>query len=262
MGGRFHAGLASADFSHLLLDSRKLIFPDDSVFFALLGRRNGHAYINELYQKGLRNFVVSQDAGYDAPDANFLIVDDTLAALQLLAAHHRSLFSFPVIGITGSNGKTIIKEWINQLVSDHYQVVRSPRSYNSQTGVPLSTWQIEATHELGIFEAGISHPGEMEKLERIIQPTIGIFANIGPAHSEGFISIAAKAAEKALLFRHSKLIIFCRDHMEVVTAIKNMEHDPNASFFTWGTSNDSTLQIVDIIQEGSSTSIHGIYKNL
>jgi alanine racemase len=260
-GGRFHAGNASTDFSHLLLDSRKLIYPADSLFFALNARRNGHAYINELYSKGVRNFVVSQETGYHAPDANFLIVDDTLTALQALAAHHRAKFTYPVIGITGSNGKTIIKEWLNQLLGDRYKVVRSPRSYNSQTGVPLSTWQMEAGHELGIFEAGISHPGEMQRLEKMIRPDIGIYANIGPAHDEGFDSMEAKAAEKAKLFRHSELIIYCQDHQHVAEAISKMEHVTGASFFTWGRASDTTLQVVDIIHESSATSINAVYNN-
>jgi len=260
-GGRFHAGNAPTAFSHLLLDSRKLIYPADSLFFALKARRDGHAYINELYRKGVRNFVVSQETGYDAPEANFLVVDDTLRALQALAAHHRALFSYPVIGITGSNGKTIIKEWLNQLLADRYKIVRSPRSYNSQTGVPLSTWQMEATHELGIFEAGISHPGEMDRLEKIIRPNIGVYANIGPAHDEGFDSIETKAAEKAKLFRHCELIIYCSDHQHVADAITNMDHVGSATFFTWGCAPNSVLQILDVIHERSSTVIRALYKN-
>ncbi|HSB93725.1 MAG TPA: bifunctional UDP-N-acetylmuramoyl-tripeptide:D-alanyl-D-alanine ligase/alanine racemase, partial [Flavitalea sp.] len=259
VGGRFHPGDAPTGFSHLLLDSRKLIYPSDSVFFALKARRDGHSYIDELYAKGLRNFVVSQESGFNAPDANLLIVDDTLSALQSLAAYHRGLFTYPVIGITGSNGKTIIKEWLNQLLGDRYKIVRSPRSYNSQTGVPLSTWQMEASHDLGIFEAGISHPGEMEKLEKIIRPNIGVYANIGPAHDEGFDSIGLKAAEKAKLFRHSELIIYCSDHQFVVDAIKAMDHVHNAKFMTWGRSENSTLRVLDIDYESSATVIHAAF---
>lgn len=187
---------------HLLLDSRKAFLPTTSLFFALLSsRRNGHDFIGELYQKGVRSFVVSQPVDTSVfTDANFIQVSDTLAALQQLAAYHRSRFSIPVIGITGSNGKTIVKEWLFQLLQPDYVIVRSPKSYNSQIGVPLSIWQLRSQHTLAIFEAGISLPGEMEKLAAIIKPTIGLFTNIGDAHSEGFISQAEKEKEKRKLF--------------------------------------------------------------
>lgn len=191
---------------HLLLDSRKVFSPATSLFFALIGfRRNGHDFIPELYKKGVRGFVVSEKINGELyPDANILKVKDTLSALQQLASYHRSQFSIPVIGITGSNGKTIVKEWLYQLLHPEYNIVRSPKSYNSQIGVPLSVWQMNEHHTLAIFEAGISKPGEMDKLERIIRPTIGIFTNIGEAHSEGFESKEQKEAEKRILFRHSK----------------------------------------------------------
>lgn len=190
---------------HLLLDSRKVYSPSSSLFFALPGlRRDGHTYISELYKKGVRNFVVSQQVDHSLfPGANFLNVDDTLAALQQLAAWHRTQFSIPVIGITGSNGKTIVKEWLYQLLHLDYNIVRSPRSYNSQIGVPLSVWQMNKQHTLGIFEAGISQPGEMERLEKVIQPTIGILTNIGEAHSSGFTSAEEKEKEKRKLFKSS-----------------------------------------------------------
>ncbi|MBC7948305.1 MAG: alanine racemase [Chitinophagaceae bacterium] len=191
----------------LLLDSRKVHSPATSLFFALAGkRRDGHSYIEELYEKGIRSFVVS--ARIDTlsfPDAAFVTVPDTLKALQELAAFHRSRFEIPVIGITGSNGKTIVKEWLYQLLHHEYNIVRSPKSYNSQIGVPLSVWQMNEHHTLGIFEAGISRPGEMDKLERIIRPTIGILTNIGEAHSEGFTSLAHKESEKRILFRGAVL---------------------------------------------------------
>src|SRR5262249_31473053 len=158
---------------HLLLDSRKIYSPATSLFFALKGpRRDGHQFISELYDKGVKNFVVSArpDTSH-FPEANFVLVTDTLEALQRLAAYHRKQFNIPVVGITGSNGKTIVKEWLYQLLHEKYNIVRSPRSYNSQIGVPLSVWQINEHHELAIFEAGISEPGEMDKLEKIIQPT-------------------------------------------------------------------------------------------
>ena len=187
---------------HLLLDSRKAFLPTTSLFFALQSsRRNGHEFIGELYQKGVRSFVVSQSVDASVfTDANFIRVSDTLEALQQLAAYHRSRFSIPVIGITGSNGKTIVKEWLFQLLQPDYIIARSPKSYNSQIGVPLSVWQLRSQHTLAIFEAGISLPGEMEKLAAIIKPTIGLFTNIGDAHSEGFTSQTEKEKEKRKLF--------------------------------------------------------------
>ncbi len=191
----------------LLLDSRRVLSPPVSLFFALKGpRRDGHRFIGDLYKSGVRNFVVSDSVETSLyPEANFLFVPDTLSALQQLAASHRSQFKIPVIGITGSNGKTIVKEWLYQLLHPDFRIVRSPKSYNSQVGVPLSVWQMDEQHTLGIFEAGISQPGEMEKLEKIIQPTIGILTNIGEAHSEGFISPQQKEEEKRILFRHATL---------------------------------------------------------
>jgi Alr-MurF fusion protein len=193
---------------HLLLDSRKVYAPATSLFFALKGpRRDGHQFIGELYKKGIRNFVVSEKQENVWLDANFLLVDDTLSALQRLAAHHREHFSIPVIGITGSNGKTIVKEWLYQLLKEDEQIVRSPKSFNSQIGVPLSVWQMDDQHTLAIFEAGISMPGEMDKLERMIQPTIGVLTNIREAHSEGFRDSNEKFLEKIKLFTDANYII-------------------------------------------------------
>ncbi|MFM7645677.1 MAG: alanine racemase [Sphingomonadales bacterium] len=192
---------------HLLLDSRKAFLPASSLFFALRStRRDGHDFVGELYQKGVRSFVVSQsvDAAVFS-DANFIEVPDTLQALQQVAAYHRRQFSIPVIGITGSNGKTIVKEWLFQLLQPDHTIVRSPKSYNSQIGVPLSIWQMRPHHTLAIFEAGISLPGEMQKLTDMIEPTIGIFTNIGDAHSEGFRSQGEKEHEKRKLFRSAIL---------------------------------------------------------
>ena len=191
---------------YLVLDSRKIYAPANSLFFALKGpRRDGHLFIREVYKKGVRNFVVSKTPDTSAfPSANFIEVKDTLKALQDLAAYHRQQFNVPVIGITGSNGKTIVKEWLYQLLHPDYNIVRSPRSYNSQIGVPLSVWQMNEKHNLAIFEAGISQPGEMEKLENVIRPTIGVLTNIGEAHNEGFVSMEQKEAEKRILFRNAK----------------------------------------------------------
>src|ERR1700722_7277666 len=189
-GGEGAGGGAGGDdvIEHLLLDSRRLIFPATTLFIALRGpRRDGMAYLEELHRRGVRNFVVmdSIDTG-PLTESNVIRGEDTLSALQVLAAFHRAQFSIPVIAITGSNGKTVVKEWLNELLEADYSIVRSPKSYNSQTGVPLSVWQLGPGHELGIFEAGISRRGEMERLGAILKPTIGIFTNIGEAHSEGF----------------------------------------------------------------------------
>jgi Alr-MurF fusion protein len=241
--------------AHLLLDSRRLIFPASSLFIALKGpRRDGKGFVEELYRRGVRNFMV-QDRVVTAamPDANFILVKDTLAALQQLAAWHRKQFSIPVIGITGSNGKTIVKEWLNELLEADYHIVRSPKSYNSQTGVPLSVWQLQPAHELAIFEAGISRRAEMRKLEDIIQPTIGIFTNIGEAHSEGFSDIAEKAAEKLQLFDRAGVLIFCNDQPETMKAISLWRSQLAAGttgevaspkFFPWGHGADATLRIL------------------
>jgi len=236
------------DIEHLLLDSRRLIFPATSLFIALRGpRRDGRRFMEELYRRGVRNFMIEERtregaAGDPAeaamPDANIIVVPDTLMALQVLAAWHRRQFSIPVIGITGSNGKTTIKEWLNQLLAADYHIVRSPKSYNSQTGVPLSVWQLEPAHQLAIFEAGISRRGEMVRLEAIIRPTIGIFTNIGEAHSEGFDSLAEKAAEKLKLFEGADVLIYCNDQPETVKAVdtwvqgRTGAHIPQ--LFAWG----------------------------
>lgn len=201
------SGQSNLPIAHLLTDSRRVYEPSSALFFALKGpRRNGHDFIEDLYRKGVRAFVVSESINTGSfPEAVFFLVDDTLNALQQLTAHHRTQFSYPVIGITGSNGKTIVKEWLFQLLSPDYTIVRSPKSFNSQIGVPLSVWQMQLHHTLGIFEAGISTSGEMEKLEAIIKPTIGVFTGIGDAHSEGFESIAEKESEKRILFKNAVL---------------------------------------------------------
>lgn len=196
-------GCEDAQINWLLIDSRSLCFAEQTLFFAIKTQKNdGHKYVEELYRRGVRNFVVSevpfQMEGYRL--CNFLIVNDTLDALQTLAAYNRHQFTMPVVAITGSNGKTTVKEWLYQLLSPDFNVCRSPRSYNSQYGVPLSLWLINGHNDMAIIEAGISHSGEMAKLERIIRPTIGVFTNIGQAHQENFISMEEKYNEKMKLF--------------------------------------------------------------
>jgi alanine racemase len=199
-----------------LTDSRTLSFPGLTLFFAIKTKSNdGHKYIAELYHLRVRNFVVSRmTAEFRAmTNANFLVVGNVLKALQQLAAHHRKQFDLPVIGITGSNGKTIVKELLYQILHNEFHIVRSPRSYNSQLGVPLSVWQMDRKHSLGIFEAGISQPDEMENLRRVIAPTIGIFTNLGKAHQENFTSSAQKCLEKFSLFNDCECVIYNADDM-------------------------------------------------
>lgn len=232
---------------HLLLDSRKIYFPASSLFFAIKGpRRDGHQFIPELHNKGVRNFVISQAIDTDAfPDANFLFVTDTLAALQELAAHHRQQFNIPVIGITGSNGKTIVKEWLYQLLDEDYNIVRSPKSYNSQIGVPLSVWQMNEQHTLAIFEAGISEQGEMQRLEKMIRPTIGILTNIGEAHGEGFIDDDHKFREKLVLFKNCPKLIAKEISIEGRNDMIGMLGE-ELRVITWGPSEEADFSVREI----------------
>ena len=254
---------------HLLLDSRKLLFPATSLFFALNGpRRNGNSFIEDLYKKGVLNFVVDESKGIEEftqyTNANFLQVKDVLQALHILTAFHRKQFTLPVIGITGSNGKTIVKEWLYQLLSGSYNIVRSPKSYNSQVGVPLSVWQINEGHTLGIFEAGISQPSEMQRLEKIIEPTIGVFTNIGEAHSEGFLNICQKTNEKLKLFLHSDLLIYNADDPDINNAIStfanNVRNNGYFQLFSWSKNSNATLQIIGIVKNDASAIITANYQ--
>ncbi|MGA3014108.1 MAG: bifunctional UDP-N-acetylmuramoyl-tripeptide:D-alanyl-D-alanine ligase/alanine racemase [Bacteroidales bacterium] len=261
----------------ILIDSRRLIHPEATLFIALVTDRNdGHRYINELYRKGVRNFLVStlptqngttQETNYEnesvSQDANFILVKDTLNALQKLGAAHRSRFSIPVIGITGSNGKTIVKEWLFQLMNRDKKIVRSPKSFNSQIGVPLSVLNMDPASNLALFEAGISLPGEMEKLEVMIRPTIGIITNIGHAHDEGFRDLDQKAKEKLKLFVNSDTLIYCSDHAVIHNNVVNDSALENVRKFTWGREKGSDLHITDIKSTGlTETTIKGIYDEL
>jgi alanine racemase len=199
--------------SALLTDSRRVNNPAEGLFFALSGRRNGHEFVAEAYAAGVRNFVVKQGPEIMMPEANFLIVDNVLTALQALAAYHRGRFNLEVIGITGSNGKTIVKEWLYQLLLVDKNIVSNPKIYNSQIGVPLSVWQINDKNDLGIFEAGISTVHEMKKLEAIIKPSIGVLTHIGTAHDEGFEDRRQKIKEKLELFKHCRLLIHNYDQL-------------------------------------------------
>jgi Alr-MurF fusion protein len=218
--GRFLQESRNDLVSQVCTDTRNITSAHNSLFFCLIARNDGHAHIESAYNKGILNFIVSKPVKTEQfPRANFILVENTLAALQQLAHHHRKQFSIPVIAITGSNGKTIVKEWLYQLLSKTSNVVKSPKSYNSQIGVPLSVLNMEPEHELAIFEAGISTTGEMQQLQHIIQPTIGIFTNIGPAHDAGFTSTEEKINEKLLLFQNADKIIYCADQSAVNKAM-------------------------------------------
>jgi len=264
-GQLFGTPLPDLAIRHLLTDSRRLIAPGGSMFVAIVSPKNdGHRYIETLFERGVRCFLVSRlPVGHSQmfEKAAFIKVNDTLAALQQLAAAHRALFSLPVVGITGSNGKTIIKEWLFQLLAEKMPVVRNPRSYNSQMGVPLSVWQIEQEHQLGVFEAGISQPGEMEKLERVIKPQVGIFTNIGPAHDEGFPEREIKIREKLKLFANANTMIYCRDHSELDHYIRKWQAlHHNVRLFSWSTKTGADLQVVSLHRSATHTQIRVEYQ--
>lgn len=265
VGAAFKAGdFDHASISFLITDSRKVVSPELSLFFAIKGeRRDGHDFIPDLYASGVRNFVVSDpDVVQYFSDANFIVVPDPLKVMQQLATWHRNKFHIPVIGITGSNGKTIVKEWLFQLLREDYSIVRSPKSYNSQIGVPLSVWQIEEGNTLGIFEAGISQPDEMMQLGSLIQPTIGVFTNIGSAHDENFDNSDSKIREKLKLFIHTSKLIYCKDYSGLHEQIAGSTILPTTcSLFTWSKRLKADLQIGRITKHEHETEIQGIYKN-
>jgi len=247
----------------LLTDSRRLISPSDTIFFALEGdRHNGHDYIKDLYTKGVRAFVVLET--YEIPnelsDANFIRTVDTLSALQQLTQYHRKSFQNPVIAITGSNGKTIVKEWLFHCLSVVKSITRSPKSYNSQIGVPLSVWLLEKDNDIAIIEAGISMPGEMEKLQKIIQPTIGILTNIGEAHQENFNSMVQKIDEKLLLFSNCEILIYCKDHDLIDRRINQSDCAGSVKLFKWSLSQKADLQVLNVKKESDCTFLTGLHK--
>ena len=250
---------------YLSLDSRRIIFPESTIFFSINTRDNlAPVFVEALYAKGVRNFL-TDSANIDMnllPEANIIQVKNTVEALQKLAIHHRNKFpDLPVIGITGSNGKTIVKEWLFQLLNRDYSIVRSPKSYNSQIGVPLSVLNIEPSNDLGIFEAGISQPGEMEKLFKIIQPTIGIFTNLGNAHDEGFESRNQKLNEKLLLFQHAEVLIVCSDDKDIFDVVKLFqESNSSLKLFTWGNNEQNTLRISAIDKSDVKSRIEVIFQ--
>lgn len=249
-------GDAEAQISFILTDSRSLCFPEETLFFALHSERNdGHHYIDELYHRGVRNFVVEQlpDAFSSIyKQANFLQVDNSLLALQQLTTWHRSAFTIPIVGITGSNGKTMVKEWLSQLLSFDHNVTRSPKSYNSQIGVPLSVWLLNESSEIGIIEAGISKRGEMEALQKIIQPTIGVLTSLGAAHQENFSSIEEKCKEKLLLFKDTQALVYQMDDAIAAKCIEDFSYD--GTLLGWSEKNKDAAFFVEKISKDTTTS--------
>lgn len=264
VNGTLVGQIADKQVSDLLIDSRQLIVPDQALFFAIVSVRNdGHKYIKELYDKGVRAFVVNQQPEDACPEAAFIIVTDTLKALQAVAAYHRRQFGIPVIGITGSNGKTIVKEWLFQMLSPDYNIVRSPKSYNSQVGVPLSVWQMNAENTLAIFEAGISEPEEMTPLQDIIRPTIGVFTNIGQAHDENFISRMQKAGEKLNLFTKADSLVYCMDYPDIQQVILRSGIAEKVRLFAWSRKfTEADLFVKSVTKNDSSTQIQCVYQGL
>ena len=256
-------GNADANIGFLLTDSRSLCFPEETLFFALkTERHDGHAYIPELYRRGVRNFVVTgMPEGYadGYPEANFLKVTDARKALQRLAERHRDEFNVPVVGITGSNGKTVVKEWLYQLLSPYKYVTRSPRSYNSQTGVPLSVWLMNEQTEVGIFEAGISQPGEMQALRDIIQPTIAALTNIGAAHQENFASKEEKCREKTVLFHDAETIVYNADDELIRRTVAESAYKGEPLYYSM-TDKKAPVFIADVTKGDTSTTVTYVYR--
>ena len=247
----------------LLTDSRHFTDLSHTLFFAIPTKRNtGCRYVYDVYQRGGRNFVVPKDAPEEyvqqfqlCRQANFWFVMNVVQALQQMASWQRSQFQIPVVGITGSNGKTIVKDWIVNMLKDNCTIVSTPRSYNSQIGVPLSVWQMSENDELGVFEAGISEVGEMDHLREVIRPTIGIFTNIGQAHEENFLTRSQKIAEKLQLFTHCEVIIYCKDHKEIHSALMEQERFRSIRRYTWGRNEDNDIRLLSADQERDQTHI-------
>lgn len=254
----------------LLTDSRHLLRSENCLFIALKTAKNdGHKYIAEAYAQGIRMFMVErwQENQSEFKDTSFIKVSDTLQALQTIAECHRKKFSIPVVGITGSNGKTIVKEWLGHLLEQDKKVVKNPKSYNSQIGVPLSVWEMNEGCDIGLFEAGISMPGEMEKLEKIIKPDIGIFTNIGAAHESNFLDLTQKIAEKLKLFVNVKKLIFCAEHYAIKERINSIPLFKKMELLTWASDPNihADLRVIEknlVEEDGKSvTCLRAEYKD-
>ena len=235
---------------NILFDSRRLNTVKNTVFFAIeTDNRSGYKYIADLYNKGKRMFVTQTPPKSTWKDSSFLVVDNTVKALQALAAYHRSKFSLPVCAITGSNGKTITKDWIVKLIGNDKKICCNVKSFNSQIGVPISVYQLEEDNQLAVFEAGISCPDEMENLENIIKPTVGIFTNIGDAHQINFSCTEQKIEEKLKLFRHCSLIIFHDDYPLLTRKINAFAQQYNIKLISWGDNSVDTYRLSDLEKE-------------
>ncbi len=244
-------------------DSRSPVKSEESLFIALKGERhNGHRFISELFELGVRHFLVSEppEASLVSGGGNFILVRDTMQALQSLAAYHRKHHQARVVGITGSNGKTIVKEWLAYLIDSDRQIVRSPKSYNSQVGVPLSVLLLEPGSELGIFEAGISRPGEMERIEKVLQPDIGLFTNLGEAHQENFSSHEQKLREKLVLFRNARTLVYCSDNEFNDRLIREAFAHTSTQLVRWSRNPGAEMEIVLTEKKTAYTTIRGKYK--
>ena len=265
IGGQFNGSesIHNQPIRFLSFDSRTILSGKETLFFALRGDRNdGHRFIEEAISREVTMFVVEelQVMGQNNSTANFIVVPSTLEALQNLATFHRERFNYPVVGITGSNGKTIVKEWLSELLSPELRIVRSPRSYNSQIGNPLSVWLMNDHYDLAIFEAGISKPGEMEKLEAILQPDHGIFTHLGKAHLENFRSMGNLAEEKIKLFINCTLLIYCRDFPELCKAIERGQFNRAPRLFSWSSVDQSAdLWITNKVKSAGSSLIEGVF---
>lgn len=260
--GAHRFGATDAVIDWLLTDSRSLAFPETTLFFALrTARGDGYRYLPDLYRRGVRNFVVEQlpEAWQtDYAGANFLRVVSPLKALQRLAERHREEYDLPVVGITGSNGKTVVKEWLYQLLSPLKRVTRSPRSYNSQIGVPLSVWLLDEHTEVGLFEAGISEPDEMPALRAIIQPTIGVLTHLGPAHQENFPSLEDKCLEKLELFKDAEVIVYNADSPVVADCVRRSLYTGNQ--LAWSrTDQAQPLFVPKVVTGADGTDVTYVY---
>lgn len=259
------SGTAEGTINQILIDSRGYCSPGKTAFFALVGpHNNGHDFIDQLYSKGVRCFVISSIPEDKSiyKNTSFILVENTLLSLQLIAIFCRGEFNKPLIGITGSNGKTIIKEWLTQILSGTQKVIRSPKSFNSQVGVPLSLWRLDNDFDLAIIEAGISLPGEMKNLEKMIKPDIGIMTNVGEAHQENFKDFEEKIEEKLDLFKESSILIYCKDHRSIDGIIKNRFSGKKKKLFTWSQKKDADLTVQKVETIENNTQIITLYNGI
>lgn len=261
--GNLNGNTGGMHIRFLSFDSRTVLAGPETLFFALRGNlRDGHQYVRDAYLRGVRAFVVEEVPKLsDFTEAVFIRVPDSLEALQKLAAYHRDRFHYPVVGITGSNGKTIVKEWLSELMAPEYKIIRSPRSYNSQIGNPLSVWLMDEQFNLAIFEAGISKPGEMEKLEKLLHPEWGVFTHLGQAHLENFRNQRHLVKEKLQLFNHSKHFVYCSDFGELQKAVTTKKTEGwSADLFRWSQEDeDADLFINKVERRKDGSQLHAIF---